>query len=37
LRDFEEPVDGEELRVLIMFGAIPTTKDMLEYLERWAA
>ena len=36
LRNFEEPVDGEELKALIMFGAIPTAKDMLEYMERWA-
>jgi predicted nucleotidyltransferase component of viral defense system len=35
LRNFVEPVDKEELKALIMFGAIPTTKDMLEYMERW--
>lgn len=36
LRNFGEPVDEEELKALIMFGAIPTTKDILEYVGRWA-
>ena len=35
LRNFRESVDEGELRALILFGAIPTTKEMLEYLERW--
>ena len=34
LREFKEPVDEEELRALVLFGAIPTKKDIIEYLRR---
>jgi predicted nucleotidyltransferase component of viral defense system len=36
LRNFKEPVDEEELKALILFGAIPTKEDIVEYLEGWA-
>jgi predicted nucleotidyltransferase component of viral defense system len=36
LRDFQKPVDEKELKTLIMFGAIPTTKHIVEYLGRRA-
>lgn len=35
LRDFKKPVDERELRALILFGAIPTAENILEYLNRW--
>jgi predicted nucleotidyltransferase component of viral defense system len=35
LRNFKEPVDEGELKALILFGAIPTKEDIVEYLERW--
>lgn len=34
LREFEEPVDEEELKALILYGAIPTKDDILEYIRR---
>lgn len=36
LRNFRPPVDERELRVLLLFGAIPDKNDMLEYIKRWA-
>ncbi len=36
LRHFKNPVDEGELKVLVLFGAIPTTNDMFEYIKRWA-
>jgi predicted nucleotidyltransferase component of viral defense system len=36
LRGFKEPVDEGELKAILLFGAIPTARDMLEYLKRWA-
>lgn len=35
LRNFRDPVDEAELKAVILFGAIPTKEDILEYLERW--
>jgi predicted nucleotidyltransferase component of viral defense system len=35
LRNFKEPVDEGELKALILFGAIPTKEDIVEYLEGW--
>lgn len=35
LQNFEGPVDEGELKALIMFGAIPTKEDIVEYIERW--
>jgi predicted nucleotidyltransferase component of viral defense system len=35
LRNFKEPVDEKELKALILFGAIPTKEDIVEYLEGW--
>jgi len=35
LRNFKEPADGEELKALVLFGAIPTKEDIVEYLEGW--
>ena len=32
LREFPDPVDEGELRALIMFGAVPSKDDILEYL-----
>lgn len=34
LREFKDPVDEEELKALIMFGAIPTKDDIVEYVRR---
>jgi len=36
LRNLRQPVDERELRVLLLFGAIPDKNDMLEYIKRWA-
>lgn len=36
LQNFKEPVDEKELKVLLLFGAIPDKKGVLEYIERWA-
>jgi len=33
---FKEPVDSEELKVLIIEGLVPEPKKMFEYIERWA-
>jgi len=35
LREFKPPVDEEELEALILFGAIPTRDDIVEYLGRF--
>ncbi|MBM5805926.1 MAG: nucleotidyl transferase AbiEii/AbiGii toxin family protein [Candidatus Verstraetearchaeota archaeon] len=37
LQNFSDPVDEGELKALIMFGAIPSKEDIVEYLRRWAA
>jgi predicted nucleotidyltransferase component of viral defense system len=34
LREFKPPVDERELKALIIFGAIPTKDDLVEYLRR---
>ena len=34
LRDFKGPVDEGELKSVVLFGAVPTTEDMVEYLKR---
>ena len=36
LQNFKQPVDEKELKTLLLFGAIPSKEDMLEYIERWA-
>jgi len=36
LRNFKEPIDEGELKALILFGAIPTKEDIVEYLRGWA-
>lgn len=35
LQNFKEPVDEGELKALVLFGAIPTKEDILEYVKRW--
>jgi predicted nucleotidyltransferase component of viral defense system len=35
LKDFEEPVDEKELKVLILFGITPSKEEMLDYIRRW--
>jgi len=35
LRNFKEPVDEEELKAIILFGAILTKEDIVEYLGGW--
>jgi len=34
LREFKDPVDEGELKALILFGAIPTKNDLVEYIKR---
>lgn len=36
VQNFKQPIDEKELMALVLFGAIPDKKDMLEYIERWA-
>lgn len=36
LRNYKEPADERELKTLLLFGAIPTSEDILEYIGRWA-
>lgn len=36
LQSFKAPVDEGELKTLILFGAIPTSVDILEFIRRWA-
>jgi predicted nucleotidyltransferase component of viral defense system len=35
LQGFRPPVDEEELKTVLLSGAVPTANDMLEYLRRW--
>lgn len=35
LRNYKEPVDERELKALLLFGAIPTSGDILGYIGRW--
>ncbi|MEA1904691.1 MAG: nucleotidyl transferase AbiEii/AbiGii toxin family protein [Candidatus Hadarchaeota archaeon] len=35
LQNFKQPADEKELKVLLLFGAIPGKEDMLEYMKRW--
>lgn len=35
IQNFKQPADEKELRVIILFGAIPDKDDMLEYIQRW--
>jgi hypothetical protein len=34
LWEFEEPLDEEELKALILYGATPTKDDISEYIRR---
>ena len=36
IRNFRLPLDEKELRTLLLFGAIPNKRAMLEYIGRWA-
>jgi len=36
IKNFKQPVDEKELKALVLFGAIPSKEDMLEYIRRWA-
>lgn len=36
IRNFAIPADEENLKTIIISGPIPTSKNMLEYIERWA-
>ena len=33
---FEFPEDEQNLKAILISGPIPTTKNMLDYIERWA-
>ena len=35
IKKFKEPIDKEELKVLIIEGLVPDAGKLLEYLERW--
>ncbi len=35
LENFKEPVDAAQLKVLILFGAVPTKNEIIDYLKRW--
>ncbi|TRZ55142.1 hypothetical protein D4Q76_01055 [archaeon] len=35
LKNFKEPVDAAQLKVLILFGAVPTKNEILDYLRSW--
>ncbi len=37
LKEFREPVDAVQLKTLILFGAIPTKNEIIEYLKRWVS
>lgn len=36
LKEFKQPIDKEELKVLILFGLIPKTDEMLNYIKSFA-
>jgi predicted nucleotidyltransferase component of viral defense system len=33
--DFKSPVDEKELRSVLLYGAIPSAQEMVEYIRRW--
>lgn len=35
LEKFQQPVDSEELRILIIEGVVPDTKKMIQYIKDW--
>lgn len=35
LASFKPPVDEKELKSVLLYGAIPSVQDMLDYIERW--
>ncbi|TAL47279.1 hypothetical protein EPN87_03370 [archaeon] len=37
LKEFKEPADEKELKVLILFGIAPTKEEMLDYIRGWLA
>lgn len=36
VKNFKEPADAADLKTLIIYGAVPSVKNMLEEIERWA-
>lgn len=36
IADFKAPIDEEELKAVILTGPIPTLKDILAYIRKWA-
>lgn len=36
LKEFREPEDAAQLKALVLFGAVPTKNEIIDYLERWA-
>ena len=36
IKRFTNPIDEQNLKVVIISGPIPTTKNMMEYIKRWA-
>ncbi len=36
IKNFKEPEDEQNLKVIIIIGVTPTIKNMIEYIERWA-
>lgn len=35
LKNFKEPVDAAQLKSLILFGAVPSKNEIIDYLNRW--
>ena len=35
IKNFKEPIDKDELKVLIIEGLVPDTKKMIDYIRRW--
>lgn len=36
LKEFMDPVDAVQLKTLVLFGAAPSKREILDYLKRWA-
>lgn len=36
LKEFREPADAAQLKVLVLFGAVPSKNEIIDYLKRWA-
>lgn len=36
LKEFREPADAAQLKALVLFGAVPSKNEIMDYLKRWA-